>query len=254
MREGTKIICDVLGAMSSAGLSIAANNDTSSFIAASSAPIISTGLNSLINGVFKEDSSEREFERLGISAKAVKNSYERNLKQGKTIVNSIFINSEIKGPNINDVLESILQSIKDDSETMKSEIYGRFLGNIPFRGDLDASNILFIKNIIHSLSFTELCILEIINRRNIPKLSNLQQMINSDNRPVLFEFYNALLKLKSNSLLLARGPVSLGDTIGNVEISKLGKYVCDVAELNQINADWLATTESILISISKSSV
>lgn len=56
MREGTKIICDVLGAMSSAGLSIAANNDTSSFIAASSAPIISTGLNSLINGVFKEDS------------------------------------------------------------------------------------------------------------------------------------------------------------------------------------------------------
>lgn len=247
-------ISSVFGAACSASLNVISKDDASSIVAVSSAPLLSLGFEKVIKGILNESTSENELERLGISASTAKETYEKNINQGKTIVNSLFTDSDKianKGYTYNEVVENILRSVKDDTFSLKAEIYGRFAGNIPFNENLDASNIVFLKNMISDLSFTELCMLEVLSRRSFTKLSNIQIMIDKDNKPILFEFYNGIMKLKSKSLLLSTPPFSIGDNIGNLKVSKIGEFLCDVAELHDINKEWLDITEGLFNSINE---
>lgn len=247
-------ISSVLGAACSATLNVISKDGASSIVATSSAPLLSLGFEKVIMGIVYEGTSDNELERLGISANTAKETYDKNINQGKTIVNSLFTDSDKttnKGYTYNEVLENILKSVKDDTFSLKAEIYGRFVGNIPFRGDLDASNIVFLKNMISDLSFTELCILEVLSRCSFTKLNNIQIMIGNNNKPILFEFYNGIIELKSKSLLLSTPPFSVGDNIGNLKVSKIGEFLCDVAELHEINKEWLDITEDILNGINE---
>ena len=240
-------LCNILGAMVSAGMAIESKNVESTFIAGSSAPAISIGLKKVICGIFNNNSSEREFKRLGAFAESAKETFDKNIKQGRTVENYLFINSSNnkKGYVFEEVLENLLKTVKDDTITLKSKIYGRFFGNIPFRNDLDSSNIIFLKEMINSLSFTELCILEVLSRKTYKNLQRLQTAINRENKPILFEFYNGIIKLKNNSLLVPAPPYSVGSEIGNVKSSKMGELICDVAELHIIDRDWLNVTEDL---------
>ena len=71
-------LCNILGAMVSAGMAIESKNVESTFIAGSSAPAISIGLKKVICGIFNNNSSEREFMRLGAFAESAKETFDKN--------------------------------------------------------------------------------------------------------------------------------------------------------------------------------
>ena len=106
-----------------------------------------------------------------------------------------------------------------------------------------------MRKALDNLSFTELCILRLFNENRFTGINKIQQYFFNNQNSLVYEVYTGLLKMTANGVLVAKPPFGLGDTIGNLEISKFGKAICEVAELVQIKEEWLNPLRTILIKI-----
>lgn len=241
------LMADMLGVASSGALMYNSKTPEASLVASISAPIVSYTAKNIIGEIFNDKATEREFRRFKISSETASKAFKKNIEKGLPIRNDgLFERSENGECKFDDVLEAVLKSIKDDTETLKSEIYGRFLGNIPFREDLDYVLLLNMRKTLDNLSFTELCILRLFNENRFTGINKIQHYFFNNQNSLVYEVYTGLLKMTANGVLVAKPPFGLGDTIGNLEISKFGKTICEVAELVQIEEEWLSPLRTIL--------
>lgn len=247
LKKYLDLMADMLGVASSGALVYNAKTPEAGMVASVSAPVVSYTAKSIIGEIFNDKATERECRRFKISSETASKTFKKNIEKGLPIRNDgLFERSEEGECKFDDVLEAALKSIKDDTETLKSEIYGRFLGNIPFREDLDYVLLLKMRETLDNLSYTELCILRLFNENRFTGINKIQQYFFNNQNSLVYEVYTGLLKMTANGVLVAKPPFGLGDTIGNLEISKFGKTICEVAELVQIEEEWLNPLRTIM--------
>ena len=250
LKKYVDLMADMFGVASSGALMYNAKTPEAGMVASFSAPVVSYTAKSIIGEIFNEKATERECRRFNISSETASKAFKKNIGKGLPIrSDGLFERSEKGECKFDDILEAALKSIKDDTETLKSEIYGRFLGNIPFREDLDYVLLLNMRKTLDNLSFTELCMLRLFNENRFTGIKKIQQYFYNNQNSLVYEVYTGLLKMSANGVLVAKPPFSIGDTIGNLEISKFGKIICEVAELELINEEWLNPLRTILIKI-----
>lgn len=241
---------DMLGVASSGALVYNAKTPEAGLAASVSAPIISYTAKSIISNIFNDNATEREYRRFNISAEAASMAFKRNVEKNLPLRNDgLFKRSEKGECKFDDILEATLKSIKDDTESLKAEIYGSFLGNIPFREDLDYVLLLNMRKTIDNLSFTELCMLRLFNENKFVGINKIHRYFFDNQTPLVYEVYTGLLKMTAHGVVVAKPPFGLGDTIGNLEISKFGKTVCEIAELEQIEEELVNPLRTTLIKI-----
>ena len=244
------LMAEMFGVASSGALMYNCQYPEAGLVASVSAPIVSYTAKSIISDIFNDKATERECRRFKISSETASKTFKRNIAKGLPLRNDgLFESSEKDECKFDDVLEAALKSIKDDTESLKSEIYGRFLGNIPFREDLDYVLLLNMRKTLDNLSFTELCMLRLFNENKFIGINKIRQYFFENQNSLVYEVYTGLLKMSANGVLVAKSPFSLGDTIGNLEISKFGKTVCEVAELELIDEEWLNPLRTVMIKI-----
>lgn len=244
------LLSNIIGTASSGLLVYNANTPEASLAATFAAPVVSNTVKGLIKGVFNENATEKECKRLNISVQACNQVFRRNIGSGFKIRSDCqFVRDKKDECRFDEVLEATLNSIKDDTEAKKAEIYGRFLGNIPFKSEYDIISMLNMRKALNDLSFTELCMLKLFDDNRYNGINKIRDYFMSNRIPIICDIYTGLMRMTACGVLVAMPPFDLGDNIGNLSISPFGKMLCDIAELNMIEDEWLEPLRSILLKI-----
>lgn len=230
-----------ISALLTTGISLAANYgfnlspDTIRLLA-SFTPVINQCVNRVL-GIFEHRSLARiECARLDICYTQMASTIERNHNNGRGIVFPDLMapdNSQLK---IDEIFEAIFKASIDDSQTVKSIIYGRLMGNIPFQSRHDASASYLLLKTAMQLTFDELCLLAVM--ANLPEKNyyGIEQEAGKDNSDAS-ELFAYMLHINSLGLLKRIPFYTLGKTIENHSLSSLGHDLCLMLELELLPID-----------------
>ena len=251
-------LCDTLSAVSTASIAYASGTPEAALLTTSSAPILADAFKEIAHFIsFKF--SKREKERLEIASSVAYETSSINLKKGLSYrTDNLFRRTKDGYCQFDDAFEQTIKAIRDDCDTRKSQIYGAFLGNIPFHQELDINSIMIISNILHNLSYAELCVLYSFSKTSYNGINKISKYIKSNSNGEVFGIYAALIKLRNNGMLERIPPFGLSDQIGNLTISPFGSHICEIIqttasdESHPFHSEYFSKIEEILLEICNS--
>lgn len=137
-----------------------------------------------------------------------------------------------------EIFEKMINQIKQDTDRKKAYFCGNFIGSLPYAKDLVYSNLMQYCRIISQLSYSELCLLEILNSKlNNKNVSfyDAEQYIKQHEDLVAIEILSDVLHLRNIGLIHNVPPYNLGANIDNIILSFSGKHLCKLMRLNLLD-------------------
>lgn len=182
--------------------------------------------------MFHRDSIAKvECARLGIAYITAVKTTNQNLDSGKPLRNDGFfdaINNE-QYTVADEIIEATLRNVIIDAETRKSEIYGRFIGNIPFLSGCPADDLIRINSILRQLTMVDLDNLSHFSDGKVHSFHDLEMEVKSqENSPNAIRLAS-LFRLKDLGLIIRVPPAYVGYDIDNERITVLGRQVLEIA-------------------------
>lgn len=212
-------------------------------------PVIQTCFDSLFSLLGKKDLTKVECTRLGISYSiAVDGINEKTNSGAKLREDSFFAGAEYSSAN--QLLESAIKATIDDTETIKSVCYGRFMANIPFKNCCDIATLQSLNTIIKQLTYKEICLIRLLYDRKQVSSNSMEDYLQKHDDIECTVLFNQLLHLQNLGILITMPPFILGVTLGNVKISTVGLCLYEMMELNRIPEEDLCDLNSIVSRVS----
>ena len=200
------------------------------------APVLNRCINRVL-GLFEPKSlSKIECARLGICYASMVESVRKNLDNNCRIILPEFTQPNETFSKAEEIVEAIFKSAVDDSQTIKSKLYGSLLGNIPFQNRYDSSKSYLLLNTVMQLSYDELCLLSVL--KDIPA-TNYTPIELSSNSSVIeaTTLFAELIHIKNLGLLKSVRPYTVGCSLGNLQISSLGQDLCNLLNLSLLGIE-----------------
>nr|DAK18087.1 MAG TPA: hypothetical protein [Caudoviricetes sp.] len=232
----TMIKSEIMSALASTGIVLASNGSPeSTMFAAAVQPLLTKAFDVIIPDIFHKNLTKREVERLGISYKAAVSKINENAQRGIRLRDdNLFLRSGTNYSKADDIIEAIFKNAIDDTEQKKTEFYGYFFGNLAFCPEVDYSNAMHLQRTISQLSYTHLCLIKYIYINTSLPAYGWKNKINRNTDMKGMEIYHAVKDLVRLDITIATGSVTLGEEIGNIELSCIGKALYKIMDLDKI--------------------
>ena len=208
-------------------------------------PLIQTCLDNIIQTFCKKDLSRVECTRLGISYSVAVDGINEKTKAGAKLRSDTFFKGD-EYSTASQLLEAAIKATIDDSETIKSACYGRFIANIPFDSSCDEITLQSLNTIIKQLTYKELCLIRLLYEKKRFSSSSMEAHLRNTDDIEGTVLFNQLLHLKQLGILISMPPFVLGLAIGNVRISTVGILLHEMMELDLIPEDDLTNLSSTM--------
>ena len=232
-----------ISALITTGLSLATNYvagvsaDIESFLAASS-PVIYQRVYRVLGLFDKKSFAKIECARLGICYSQMAATVKSYLDKGHKISLPELTQSGEEYSKADEIIEAIFKAAIDDSQTVKSIMYGHLMGNIPFQSKYDASASYLLLKTAMQLTYDELCLLAVID--SLPGKSYFgieQKAWQGDTKAS--ELFSYVVHINNLGLLKRLPAYYSGRMLDNHQISTFGQDFCDLLELK-----WLTMNDT----------
>lgn len=184
--------------------------------------------------IFDRDSTAKiECARLGIAYQSACERINMNIKSGKQIRDDGFIDAlnSSKYTSADEIIEAILRNTIHDAESWKSNIYGRFLGNMLFMEHLPKEILTQHCRTVSQLSKDDIELLHILNDNKKHNFISFEDSIRNNPDNDSSHYFYSLLHLKSLGLLIQYQPFPLGYSIGIIKCSLSGQQIDEILSL-----------------------
>lgn len=204
---------------------------------ASSAPVINQCINRVLRLFEKKSFAEIESARLGLCYAQMAATVKQNLEAGHELSFPDLALSEGTHTKADEIIEAIFKAAIDDSQTVKSLLYGHLMGNIPFQSQYDASASYLLLKTAMQLTYDELCLLAVMDKLSEKNYYNLEQKA-GEGDAIASELFAYMLHINNLGLLKRVPAYTNGRSLDNHQISSLGHDLCSFLELK-----WLGINE-----------
>lgn len=200
------------------------------------APVLDRCVNRVLGLFSRKSFSEIECARLGICYSEAVSIVKKNLSTGKEIVMKDVLNEGGKINKADEVLEAIFKGAINDSQTIKSKLYGRLIGNFPFQNQYDSSRLYLMLKVAMDLSYDELCLLSVLQHQPATCYYPLEEGANHGS-PDAAELFSYLMHFKVYGLLLSVAPFYQGRNLDSYVLSFLCRDLCLFLQLDDLNIE-----------------
>lgn len=242
--------CDITGSIAGAFIGAAVAGPAGLLIGASLPTIISESFKKISSDVLSRQISKREEQKIGAGYIFALQRIEKNIEGGKTIRNDGFIKDDEILSDSNTILEGVTVKLQKEWELKKLQYYGNFLGNIPFRKDIDFNYASVLLRLIDSMSYREICIIAVFQKRGTPEidLSSIENRLKMNYMMHNFNYsmYSDLVELGQLFVFRRVPPFTVGSTLGNCVLSDLGEKLYDLMNLQEIDKNDFIKTKTDL--------
>lgn len=201
------------------------------------APIISA-VNPLLQRViersfalFNRDSTATvECARLGIAYETAVNTINNHVAKGDLLREDGFFDA-LNGSlytKADEIIEASLKNVVNDAETQKSEVYGKFLGSVPFLEGYSASQLISLNSILRQLTVEDIENLKLFSDLKPHDFFDIEFKIKNGGSAVDAHKFASLLHLKNVGLIARSAPFTLGMDLQNEKITVIGKELLDI--------------------------
>lgn len=149
------------------------------------------------------------------------------------------------------LLESSIKATIDDTETIKSVCYGRFMENIPFNNSCEETTLQSLNTVIRQLTYKELCLIRLLYHRERVSTNSLEAYLRNTHDMEGTVLFHQLLHLRNLGILITLPPFNVGTALGNVRISILGMRLYEMMELNLIPEEDLSSLKAVISKVGK---
>lgn len=247
------MVSDILSGMASTGIVLAANGTPeASMFAAAVQPMLKNAFDVIIPDIYHKGATKREAVRLGLSYKTAIDTINENTSKGIPIrTDNVFVRTNNSYSKADDILEALLKCSMDDTEERKAEYYGYFFGNLAFCPEVSYRQAILIQKIIPQLTFSHLCLIKLIHERVKLTAINWKYKISNSNRIDETIVYHQTKELLQFDILTQVASFSLGEELGNLTLSFLGKAMYKLLNLDKISGDDVVEMSQILDKLCK---
>ena len=209
--------------------------DAQKFLA-SCAPVINQCINRVLRLFEKKTFAKIESARLGICYAQMAATVKQNLEAGHELSFPDLAPSEGAHTKADEIIEAIFKAAIDDSQTVKSLLYGHLMGNIPFQSQYDASASYLLLKTAMQLTYDELCMLAVLDKLSEKNYYNLEQEAGKGDA-IASELFAYMLHINNLGLLKRVPAYTNGRSLDNHQISSLGHDLCRFLELKWLGVD-----------------
>ena len=110
----------------------------------------------------------------------------------------------------------------------KSEVYGKFLGSIPFLEGYSASQLISLNSILRQLTIEDIENLKLFSDLKPHDFFEIESQIKDGGTAVNAHKFASLLHLKNVGLIARSAPFTLGMDLQNEKITLIGKELLDI--------------------------
>lgn len=171
-----------------------------------------------------------ECARLGIAYETAVNTINCHVAKGDLVREDGFF-EDLNGSlytKADEIIEACLKNVVNDAETQKSEVYGKFLGSIPFLDGYSASQLISLNSILRQLTIEDIENLKLFIDKESHDFSNLEQQVKNGGSAVDAHKFASLLHLKNVGLIARSASFMLGMDLQNEKITVIGKELLDI--------------------------
>ena len=170
-----------------------------------------------------------ECARLGIAYEKAVNTINNHMAQGDLLREDGFFDA-LNGSHYtkaDEIIEACLKNVVNDAETQKSEVYGKFLGSIPFLEGYSASLLISLNSILRQLTVEDIENLKLFSDLKPHDFFDIEFKIKNGGSAVDAHKLASLLHLKNVGLIARSAPFTLGMDLQNEKITvKLLDIIC----------------------------
>lgn len=171
-----------------------------------------------------------ECARLGIAYEKAVNTINNHMAQGDLLREDGFFDA-LNGSHYtkaDEIIEACLKNVVNDAETQKSEVYGKFLGSIPFLEGYSASQLISLNSILRQLTVEDIENLKLFSDLKPHDFFDIELKIKNGGSAVDAHKFASLLHLKNVGLIARSAPFTLGMDLQNEKITVIGKELLDI--------------------------
>lgn len=183
--------------------------------------------------------SEIECARLGLCYSEIAKAVKQNYSSGLQVCMPELLEQKAGYSCVDEVIEALFRTALNDSQTIKSKIYGSFIGNVAFQFKYDSTQVYHLLRIVAGLSYYELCLVSALSQFSEKNYYLIEQEASSDNadNPEVAELFVALLHIMNLGLLRRVKPFYLGRTLDSHELSFLARDLCRLFDLKLLKKE-----------------
>lgn len=226
---------DTLASVAGAVVGTAIAGPAGTFGGAAIGPIIAATFKKVGKGIAECFLSENEALRIGLTYKNASDKIQDELQNGKIPRNDDFF-EEVEGnrSKATVLLEGTLLKSRDEYEEKKLIYYSNFLANINFDKSISFDRANTLLRLIEQLSYRQLLILSYLEIKSVIDMKKWTIAF-KDNQSLgdYLDFYSELMSLYNYQLLQQAGN-GISMTVGNLQLSALGKTLCRLMELDSM--------------------
>ena len=171
-----------------------------------------------------------ECARLGIAYEKAVNTINNHMAQGDLLREDGFFDA-LNGSHYtkaDEIIEDCLKNVVNDAEMQKSEVYGKFLGSIPFLEGYSASQLISLNSILRQLTVEDIENLKLFSDLKPHDFFDIEFKIKNGGSAVDAHKFASLLHLKNVGLIARSAPFTLGMDLQNEKITVIGKELLDI--------------------------
>lgn len=209
-------------------------------VAIASSPILSENIKSWLKRFVKQGKiTEREFSRLSDGLDGMSDTLNFYKEKDSLRTDSLLNTNKDGFCDADDIFESMINHINQDSEKKKASFCGNFIGSLPYTKDLSYSNLMQYSRIISQLSYSELCLINIfcskLKNKNVCFL-RAEQYVKQHENPIAAEILIDILHMRGMGLIQNVPPYNLGANVDNVVLSLSGERLYNLMRLNLLDS------------------
>ncbi|MBQ6577189.1 MAG: hypothetical protein IJL91_05525 [Bacteroidales bacterium] len=123
------------------------------------------------------------------------------------------------------ILDAAIRNVIIDPEIEKAELYGKFIGAVPFCHDLSRERMILLNNIINQLTIGDIKVLKEFYPGTPIDLTSLEVSVRDGGDENDFERHIRLMKLQRLGLIVRQKPFRTDLALQNEKISTIGAEV-----------------------------
>lgn len=215
---------------------------------ASFAPSLERCIHHALSFLSPKRFSEVECVRLGLCYSEIAKVVKLNHSAGLQVSMPELLEQKEGYSNIDEVIEALFRTALNDAQTIKSKIYGSFIGNVAFQVKYDSTQVYHLLRIVSGLSYYELCLVSALSSFSEKNYYLIEQEAfreKEDNSEVA-ELFVALLHIMNLGLFRRVKPFYLGRTLDSHELSFVARDLCHLSGLELLKKEDVETVRNLV--------
>lgn len=171
-----------------------------------------------------------ECARLGIAYEMAVKTINNHVAKGDLLRDDGFFDA-LNGSlytKADEIIEACLKNVVNDAETQKSEVYGKFLGSVPFLEGYSVSQLISLNSILRQLTIEDIENLRLFIDKEPHDFSDLETQVKIGGSAVDAHKFASLLHLKNVGLIARSASFKLGMDLENEKITVIGKELLEI--------------------------